>query len=256
MARAAVLGRVTWRVGSVEEVRAESTTARTLVMHVPGWPGHLAGQHVDVRLTAPDGYTAARSYSLASAPDGERVELTVEAVPDGEVSTYLTESAAAGDPLEIRGPLGGWFVWRPSQHEPVQLVAGGSGLVPLMAMLRTHAATGTTAPMRLLYSVREPGSVLFRPELDRLARDGVRTANGSDVVLAYTRSAPPGWPRPPGRIEAKLIAHVTLGAHLTPTCYVCGPTPFVEAASDLLVGAGHDPSRIRTERFGPTGGSR
>jgi ferredoxin-NADP reductase len=252
MAGAAVLGRLTWRVGRVVEVRTESPTARTLVLDVPGWPGHVAGQHLDVRLTAPDGYQAVRSYSMASRAAGERVEITVDELPDGEVSPYLVEVAKVGDPVEVRGPIGGWFVWRPEQAEPVQLVAGGSGMVPLMAMLRTRAtappASGTRPPMRLVYSVREPSVVLYGPELDRLAAadDGVR------VDLVYTRRAPDGWPTPPGRLDLATLTSLAVPAEQQPTCYVCGPTGFVEAAADLLAKAGHDPARIRTERFGGT----
>jgi ferredoxin-NADP reductase len=249
---------VSWRVGTVVALRDETPTARTLVLQMPGWPGHDAGQHVDVRLTAADGYTAVRSYSIASAPgpDTERVELTVEEVPDGEVSPYLVQVISVGDPLEVRGPVGGWFVWRPRQPEPVQLVAGGSGVVPLMAMVRTHAdavaISRSRAPLRLLYSVRDPESVLYRAELQRRAgRDG-----GLDLTYAYTRTTPAGWQRPAQRIGADLVAAATWAAELAPTCYVCGPTGFVEAVADLLIGAGHDPTRIRTERFGPSGGPR
>jgi len=256
MARAAVLGRLTWRVGEVRALREETPTARTLILHVPGWPGHQAGQHVDVRLTAPDGYTAVRSYSLANslanAPDAERVELTVQRVPDGEVSPYLTRILAVGDPLEIRGPVGGWFVWRPDRPEPVQLVAGGSGVVPLMAMIRTHRAAGSRAPMRLLYSVRDPEAALYREELADLAA----SEDGPEVTCVYTRAAPPGRSRAPGRIDADLLAAATWPPEAGPSCYVCGPTGFVERAADLLVAAGHEPARIRTERFGPSGGSR
>ena len=250
MARAAVRRRLTWQVATVAAVRDETATARTLVLDVPDWPGHLAGQHVDVRLTAPDGYRATRSYSIASAPGGDRVELTVEQLPDGEVSPYLAGVLAAGDPLELRGPVGGWFVWRPEQPGPVQLVAGGSGVVPLMAMLRTHTAAGADVPVRLLYSVRRPASVIYAAELERRAAEG-----GVELRLAYTRQAPPGAARPPGRVDARLVAAATWPPGVLPTSYVCGPTPFVETVADLLVGAGHDPASIRTERFGP-GGSR
>ena len=246
-------GRLAWRVATVTALREETATARTLVLKVPGWPGHDAGQHVDVRLTAPDGYTAVRSYSIASsglAADAELIELTVDRVPDGEVSPYLTQIISVGDPLELRGPLGGWFVWRPAQQEPVQLVAGGSGLVPLMAMLRARADAGSQAPFRLLYSVRRPESILYAGEVDRLG-DG----NGLAVTYAFTRVAPPGSARPPGRLDAALVAESAWPVDTVPTCYVCGPTPFVEAAADLLIDAGHDPARIRTERFGPTGGT-
>jgi ferredoxin-NADP reductase len=236
---------VPWRTGTVTALRDETATARTLVLEVAGWPGHVAGQHVDVRLTAPDGYSATRSYSIASAPDGHRVELTVEELPDGEVSPYLVREVAVGDPLELRGPVGGWFLWRPEQPGPVQLVGGGSGLVPLMAMLRTHAGTGSGAPMRLLCSVRAPEALLYRAELVE-----------RDVRIAYTRSAPPGCVRPPERVDARLLAEATWPPEQQPTCYVCGPTGFVETVADLLVAAGHDAGRIRTERFGPSGGPR
>src|SRR5262249_31415726 len=184
-----------WRVGTVVALHDETATARTITLEVPDWPGHLAGQHVDVRLTASDGYSAARSYSIASAPNGEkRVEITVERLPDGEVSPYLTQEVAAGDRLGLRGPIGGWFVWRSEQTEPIQLIAGGSGIVPLMAMVRLRAASGSTAPFRLLYSVREPGAILYRDELKKLSNpDGAVM-----LAYAYTRVAPKDWPRPPG----------------------------------------------------------
>ena len=243
---------MSWRVGTVVSVRDETATSRTIALDVPDWPGHLAGQHVDVRLTAPDGYSAARSYSIASAPNAEkRVELTVERLPDGEVSPYLTDVLAAGDRLELRGPIGGWFVWRPEQREPVQLIAGGSGLVPLMAMIRARAIAGGTAPFRLLYSVREPGAALYAGELRAHAESG-----GTAVSYAYTRVAPANWPRAPGRIDARLIADAAWPPSRSPTCYICGPTPFVESAAELLTSAGYPAESIRTERFGPTGETR
>jgi ferredoxin-NADP reductase len=250
MAGTAVLGRLTWRLGTVVEVRPESATARTLVLDVPGWPGHVAGQHLDVRLTAPDGYQAVRSYSMASPPAGERVEITVDELPDGEVSPYLVEVAKSGDPVEVRGPIGGWFVWRPTQTEPVQLVAGGSGIVPLMAMLRARAAVPADQrrPMRLLYSVREPAVVLYGGELAALAAAG----DGATVDYVWTRRAPDGSSRPPGRLDLAALRARTIGADERPTCYVCGPTGFVEAAADLLGQSGHSAERIRTERFGGT----
>ena len=249
MARAALLGRLTWRVATVTALRDETPTARTLVLQVPGWPGHDAGQHVDVRLTAPDGYRAVRSYSIASVPAGDRVELTVDQVVDGEVSPDLARVLAVGDRVELRGPVGGWFVWRPDQSEPVQLVAGGSGVVPVMCMLRSHAEAGSGAPVQFLYSARTPGSVIYRDELDRLA-------GSVPITYAYTRVAPPGWPRPPGRVGADVVDAATFAPALTPACYVCGPTGFVETVADLLVQAGHDPARIRTERFGPSASDR
>jgi ferredoxin-NADP reductase len=216
---------------------------------VPSWPGHDAGQHVDVRLRAADGYTAVRSYSIANAPQGDRLELTVEELADGEVSPYLVESLAPGNALEVRGPIGGWFIWQPSQTEPVQLVAGGSGIVPLMAMLRTRAASGGSTPFRLLYSVRSLQSIIYADELRTLATRGVVGA-----TYAYTRQAPERAGRT-GRIDAALIAEAAFGAALKPACYVCGPAGFVEAATTLLIAAGHDEGRIKTERFGPSGSS-
>src|SRR5438270_7808261 len=245
----AVLGRVTWRTASVVGLHDETATARTLALVAHDWPGHVAGQHVDVRLTAPDGYSAVRSYSIASAPSCERrLEITVERLLNGEVSPYLTQELAAGDRLELRGPIGGWFVWRTQQTEPIQLVAGGSGIVPLMAMIRSRALAGSTAPFRLLYSVREPQAVFYREELQALS-DHDRSMN---LTYAYTRVAPKDWPRPPSRIGAALIANTTWPSKLVPTCYVCGPTSFVESASRLLTSSGNDPEKIRTERFGPT----
>ncbi|HTA38784.1 MAG TPA: ferredoxin reductase, partial [Candidatus Acidoferrales bacterium] len=236
-------------VGSVVDIRQESATARTLALSVPDWPGHQAGQHVDVRLTASDGYQAVRSYSIASAPDADRIELTVEQLPDGEVSPYLAQTLKAGDKLELRGPIGGWFVWSPAQTEPVQLIAGGSGLVPIMAMMRTRAAAGSAAPFRLVYSVRQPDALLYAADLAQLSAN----AGGVSITYAYTRVTPPGWPSPAHRIDAELIRASTFAPQQMPTCYVCGPTAFVEAAADLLTAAGHDPGRIKTERFGPTG---
>jgi ferredoxin-NADP reductase len=236
-------------VATVTAVRPENPRAVTLVLDVPGWPGHLAGQHVDVRLTAADGYTAQRSYSIASVPDGSRLELTVVMVDDGEVSEWLTRVAATGDRLEVRGPVGGWFVWRPDEpgpFRPVYLVAGGSGLVPLMAMIRVRAAARSGVPFRLLYSARDPDSVLYRDELaSRARRDG-----GLDVTYAWSRVTPPGSPRPPGRISGPLVAGAGWSPADEPAVFVCGPTGFVEAAADLLVDQGHHPMLIRTERFG------
>jgi ferredoxin-NADP reductase len=203
-----------------------------------------------VRLTAPDGYSAVRSYSIASAPEFERhLQITVERLPNGEVSPYLTQQVAVGDRLEIRGPIGGWFVWRSQQTGPVQLVAGGSGIVPLMAMIRSRALVGSTAPFRLLYSVREPAAVFYRDELRALSE----LDRAVVVTYAYTRAAPQDWPRAPGRIDAAQIADSTWPPNLAPTCYICGPTSFVESAADLLVASGNDRERIRTERFWPTG---
>jgi ferredoxin-NADP reductase len=239
-----------WRVGTVVALQDETAMARTITLKVPDWPGHIAGQHVDVRLTASDGYSAVRSYSIASAPNAEkRVELTVERLPDGEVSPYLTQQIAVSDRLELRGPIGGWFVWRAQQTEPIQLVAGGSGIVPLMAMVRSRALARSTAPFRLLYSVREPEAVFYRDDLLALSdRD-----NKVSLTYAYTRIAPKDWPRAPGRIDAALIANTTWPSNLVPTCYVCGPTSFVESVTGFLSASGNSSDKIRTERFGPTG---
>jgi ferredoxin-NADP reductase len=252
MERAAVSGglkvRRAWRAARLIERRTETASASTLVLEVPGWPGHLAGQHVDVRLTAPDGYQAARSYSLAAPSNGDRVEITVQRVADGEVSSYLADEARSGDSLEVRGPVGGWFVWRPEDNRPVLLVAGGSGVVPLMAMIRSRDGV-SPAPFRLIYSVRAPEDQIYHQELRRRAtHDG-----GLDVRVIYTRSAPEGEQRPVGRISADDLVSHGWPADAEPTCYVCGPTAFVEAVSDLLVTLGHDPAKIKTERFGPSG---
>jgi ferredoxin-NADP reductase len=240
---------MSWRPATVASVRPESPAARTVVLQVPGWPGHQAGQHVDIRLTADDGYTASRSYSIASVADGELVEVTVERLDDGEVSPYLVDVVAPGDRLEVRGPVGGWFVWRPEQAEPVLLVGGGSGVVPLMSIVRRHVASGSSAPLRLVYSLRDPDAALYRDELARLAADGL------SLTYVYTRRTPDGWPRPPGRLDAGLLAASAFPPVESPTSYVCGPTGFVETVADLLVDAGHDPRCVRTERFGPSGGS-
>jgi ferredoxin-NADP reductase len=239
-----------WRVGTVVALHDETATARTITLQVPDWPGHVAGQHVDVRLTAPDGYSVVRSYSIASAPSSDgRIEITVERLPNGEVSPYLTQEVKVGDELELRGPIGGWFVWRSEQTEPIQLVAGGSGIVPLMAMLRSRSSAGSSAPFRLLYSVREPGTVFYRDELRALSNQD----DSGVITYAYTRATPNDWPRPAGRIDASLIARGTWPSNFRPTSYVCGPTSFVEHATDLLIAAGHDREKIRTERFGATG---
>src|SRR5215467_10742777 len=249
----AVLGRVMWRIAKVVGLHDETPTARTLALAVRDWPVHVAGQHVDIRLTASDGYSAVRSYSIASAPGSDaRIEITVERLPNGEVSPYLTQEVMVGDELELRGPIGGWFVWRSDQTEPIQLVAGGSGIVPLMAMIRSRALAGSTAPFRLLYSVREPGAVFYRDELQAIS-DRVDSVT---LTYAYTRATPRAWPRPPGRIDASVIAGTTWSSELIPTCYVCGPTSFVESAAALLVACGNRPDKIRTERFGPTGGRK
>jgi ferredoxin-NADP reductase len=243
------LGRLSWRLAEVAEVRPETGRVATLALEVPGWDGHLPGQHLDVRLTAEDGYTAERAYSIASAPDGERVELAVERLDDGEVSPYLTEELRQGDQLELRGPVGGYFVWEPGRGGPLLLVAGGSGVVPLMAMLRQRAATGSQVPARLLYSSRSLEDVIFREELDRLAGAG----DGLTVTHALTRAQPPGWTGYDRRIDAVMLEEVGWRPGERPLAYVCGPTRLVEAVAGHLVALGHDPTRVKTERFGPTG---
>jgi ferredoxin-NADP reductase len=252
MARAAVPGglkvRRAWRPALLVERRRETESAATLVLEVTGWPGHLAGQHIDVRLTAPDGYQAARSYSLAAPTDGDRIEITVQRVREGEVSSYLADEARDGDTVEVRGPVGGWFVWKPENSRPVLLVAGGSGVVPLMAMIRSRDGASPT-PFRLVYSVRTPADRIYDPELQRRATQD----SGLDITFLYTRTAPAGETRPVGRITAQDLLRYGWPPDLEPTCYVCGPTPFVETVADLLIDLGHNPTRIRTERFGPTG---
>jgi ferredoxin-NADP reductase len=235
-----------WRAARLTDARAETASARTLRFDVAGWPGHLAGQHVDVRLTAEDGYTAQRSYSLSAPSDGETIEITVQLVEDGEVSPYLVRDIEVGDAVEVLGPLGGWFVWRPEQTEPVLLIGGGSGVAPLMAMRRAGGRASSPAPMRLIYSVRSPADVYFSDEL--LGKPD------PDVVVLYTRIAQSDDPRGAHRIDRRDVAERAWPAEQRPTCYICGPTPFVEAVIALLLAAGHDPARIRAERFGATGG--
>jgi ferredoxin-NADP reductase len=231
-------------VGTVVETRTETPSARSIVFDVPGWTGNIAGQHVDVRLTAPDGYQAVRSYSIATADDSERVQLAVDKLPDGEVSPYLVDELREGDQVEFRGPLGGWFVWKPTQTEPVQLIAGGSGVVPFVAMIRAHAAAASTVPFRLLYSVRSPADRFFVAELEQLEGPLL------ELTWLYTRETPIGWPTPPGRITEEILARSTLPATASPAVFVCGPTGFVETVASHLVALGHDPPTVKTERFG------
>jgi ferredoxin-NADP reductase len=235
-----------WKVGTVRETRIQTPSARSITLDVPGWPGNIAGQHVDVRLTAEDGYQAVRSYSLASVGTDERIELAVDRLPTGEVSPYLVEELRAGDQLELRGPLGTFFVWRPTDTAPVHLVAGGSGIVPLMAMLRSHAASGSTVPFHLQYSVRSPRDVFFADELVQLATSPYLT-----VTYIYTRQAPPDWPTLPARITAEAVAADAFGRDEMPVAFVCGPTGFVETVADILVSLDvFAPDAIKTERFG------
>jgi ferredoxin-NADP reductase len=231
-------------VGTVSAVHTETPTGRSITISVPGWPGNIAGQHVDVRLSAPDGYQAVRSYSIASADSSETVQLAVDRLPDGEVSPYLVDDLLPGDELELRGPLGGWFVWRPTQTEPVQLIGGGSGIVPLVAMIRSHAASGSTARFRLLYSVRTAADAFFVDELAALEGPSL------EITWVYTRVAPAGWPTPAGRVNTEVLRAATIAASDAPSVFVCGPTGFVESVANSLVELGHEPGRVKTERFG------
>jgi ferredoxin-NADP reductase len=245
LARAAVLGRLTWRVATVEEIVDETPRVRTIVLDVPDWPGHRAGQHLDIRLTAEDGYRAEREYSIASAPD-EPVAITVERLDDGEVSPYLTEELRPGDGLELRGPIGGYFVWDPEDGGPLLLVAGGSGVVPLRAMLRHRQRSGSDAPVRLLYSSRTLGDAIYRRELDQ-------AADGVEVLYTLTRERPPGWTGHTRRVDRELLGDVAWPADDGALAYVCGPTSFVETVAAGLVELGYPPARVKTERFGATG---
>jgi ferredoxin-NADP reductase len=247
---AAIRGRLAWRLGEVVETRPETQRTRSLLLEVPGWEGHRAGQHVDVRLTAPDGYQAQRSYSIASAPEQERIELTVDRLDDGEVSPYLTDVLMAGDKLELRGPIGGWFTWEAREGGPLLLVAGGSGIAPLRAMIRHRAAANSDAPCSLLYSSRSREEAIYAEELDRLtAEDGAL-----EVIHTLTRSQPPGWTGYSRRIDRQMLEEVAPSPEERPLTVVCGPTPLVETVATALVELGHDPARVKTERFGPTGG--
>jgi ferredoxin-NADP reductase len=230
----------------VTDVAEETPSTRTLALDVPDWPGHRAGQHVDIRLTAEDGYRAERAYSIASAP-GEQPAITVERLEDGEVSPYLVEVVEGGDVFEVRGPIGGYFVWGPEDGGPLLLVAGGSGVVPLRAMLRHRRLSGSDVPARLVYSSRTLEDVIYREELT--AADA-----GVDVVLTLTRDNPPGWTGRTGRVNAELLRELAWPAGDEPLAFVCGPTSFVEAVAEGLVGLGYDPARVKTERFGATGG--
>ena len=250
MARAALLGRLAWQVGEVTDLVPETPKVSSLVIDVPHWPGHLAGQHVDVRLTAEDGYQAQRSYSIASAPEDPRVSITVERLDDGEVSPYLVGEVKVGDRIELRGPIGGYFVWRAADPRPALFIAGGSGVVPLMAMLRHRRAAGAATPVKLLFSSRSYEDVIYREELDQLGAGDHAPA----VIHTLTRSQPAGWRGYKRRIDAAMIDEVAWPKQQQPQAFICGPTPMVESAANLLVAAGYDPAWIKTERFGATGG--
>ncbi|GAA0907184.1 ferredoxin reductase [Pseudonocardia zijingensis] len=248
MERAALLRRLTWQTGTVVEIVTETAHTRTIALDVPDWGGHRGGQHIDVRLTADDGYQAQRSYSIASAPADARVEITVERLPDGEVSPYLVDELRPGDELELRGPVGGYFVWQDSPGGPLLLIAGGSGIVPFRSMLRHHRSIHSTVPVRLLYSVRAPEDLVYREELMRMA-----TSDEIDVSLTFTRTQPPGWNGYARRIDHRMLVETGWSPSADPLTYICGPTAFVETAAELLVGIGQDPARVRTERFGGIG---
>jgi ferredoxin-NADP reductase len=239
-----------WRVATVLAAKRESARAKAILLDVPGWPGHLAGQHLDLRLTAEDGYQAQRSYSISSASnETARLEITVERVDDGEVSPFLLDELRAGDRLELRGPIGGYFTWMPGDGGPLLLVGGGSGVAPLMAILRARSGAGDPTPVRLLYSARTVDELLYRAELDALAE----VDSGFELITTLTRGAPEGWTGEQGRIGKEMLAARGFPPEDRPRILVCGPTPFVEAVADALVALGQDGRRIKTERFGPTG---
>jgi ferredoxin-NADP reductase len=251
MARAAIRGRLSWTLADVVELIDETPKVRSVVLDVPEWTGHRAGQHVDVRLTAEDGYQAQRSYSIASAPEDERLALTVEGLPEGEVSSYLVGELRAGDKLELRGPVGGYFVWEAvTGGGPLLLVAGGSGVVPLMSMLRHREASGGSVGAKLVYSSRSWDDVIYRDELERLAS----AEDGPDIVQTLTRSQPPGWTGYARRVDADMLRETAWPASSMPSAFICGPTPFVESVAAALVLLGYPATSVKTERFGPTGG--
>ena len=243
MATTDLTRRLAWLTASIAGGAEETPRVRTLDLDVPGWGGHRAGQHLDVRLTSEDGYQAERSYSIASPP-GDGIAITIERLEDGEVSPYLVDDARDGDQFEVRGPIGGYFVWDGDEPEPVLLIAGGSGVVPLMAMARHRAQIGSTTPMKLLYSSRTWEDVIYRDELETL---------GIDVVHTLTRGQPPGWTGYSRRIDVDMLRDVAWPASESPRVYVCGSTRFVDAGADGLLELGYEPAWIRTERFGATG---
>jgi ferredoxin-NADP reductase len=250
MAGTAVQRRLSWQLAEVVDVTDETPKVRSIELRCPEWQGHLPGQHVDVRLTADDGYQAQRSYSIATAAAGDRITITVELVDDGEVSPYLVGELRTGDMLELRGPIGGYFVWEPSVGGPLQLIAGGSGIVPLMAMLRARVEAESDASVRMLVSARTLDAVIYRSELATIAEE-----DGIEVVHTLTRSQPPGWTGPSRRVDRAMLEELSWPAGEVPLCYVCGPTGFVETVASVLVDLGHAADRIKTERFGPSGGT-
>jgi ferredoxin-NADP reductase len=242
MAGTAVRGRLSWEVATVAAVTDETGSVRTIALDLPDWPGHQAGQHLDVRLTAEDGYSAELSYSIASA-DGEPVAITVERLDDGEVSPYLTQELRPGDQMEVRGPIGNWFTWGPHDGGPLLLIAGGSGVVPLRAILRHRQRSGSNVPARLLYSSRSLEDVIYREELDQYR-------GSADVRYTLTRRQPPGWRGFAGRVDDAMLDRIAWPASQRPLAFICGPTPFVEAVAELLVARHYPESRVKTERFG------
>jgi ferredoxin-NADP reductase len=241
---------IEWQLATVTAITVETPTVRSFTLALPGWPGHRAGQHVDLRLTAADGYSVERSYSIASEPEGaDEIDVTVERIPDGEVSAFLHDTVVVGDRLEVRGPIGGYFVWDTSLDGPLFLIGGGSGVVPLMAMVRHRARAGSTSPARLLVSSRGPDEIIYREELDRLTAQGA----GFAVVHTLTREQPPGWTGYARRIDEQMLAEVIAPLGASARTYLCGPTALVENAANALVRLGLPADRVRTERFGPTG---
>ena len=241
--------RLAWLTATVREVIEETARVRSLRLDVAGWPGHRAGQHLDMRLTGEDGYQAQRSYSIASAPEDAGVTITVERIDDGEVSPYLAGEVRAGDQFQVRGPIGGYFVWTAPLGGPLFLVAGGSGVVPLMAMLRHRAQARSNAPTVLLYSSRSDRDIIYRVELERLA-----ASDGLTVTHTLTSSRPPDWSGYARRIDRDMLGETGFAPQTRPRIFICGPTPLVESAAQSLRALGHAPALIKTERFGPTGG--
>jgi len=248
MAGAALPGRLNWLIARATEIIEETERVRSIVLDCPGWPGHLPGHHIDIRLTGEDGYQAQRSYSIASPADDEQVVITVELVDEGEISPFLIGELRVGDRIEIRGPVGGYFIWEPSRGGPLQLIGGGSGVVPLMSMLRARVRAGSDVPVWYLSSARSFDDLIYRLELESISSE----AEEVEVLHTLTRSKPPDWTGLTGRVDRVMLARHVWPAFTRPLCYVCGPTGFVETVATSLVALGHQPGRIKTERFGPT----
>ena len=250
MAGAAVHGRLTWLAAEVVAIVEETRDVHSIVLRVPGWIGHLPGQHVDIRLTAEDGYQAQRSYSIATPATGQDITITVELVKNGEVSSYLVGDLRVGDQFELRGPIGAYFVWEPSKGDPLQLIAGGSGVVPLMSMARALPDAANPIPARFLISARSWDEAIYAPELGNLGRRLPSLA----IHHTLTRAQPPGWTGYSRRVDRQMLEEVAWPPSDAPVTFVCGPTGFVEAVATTMIDLGHEPGRIKTERFGPTGG--